>query len=71
MKGKFDPYVLWPLAKKVQNWIVDWSTARDFMVFNKWIYKPQNFTYRISAETILCDLCLEYIQVQKLPYSRE
>ena len=21
MKGKFDPYVLWPLAKKFQNWI--------------------------------------------------
>ena len=30
MKGKFDAYVLWPLAKKFQNWIVDRSTARDF-----------------------------------------
>ena len=29
MKGKFDAYVLWPLAQKVQNWIVDWATARD------------------------------------------
>ena len=32
IKGKFDAYVLWPLAKKVQNWIVDRSTARDFTV---------------------------------------
>ena len=30
MKGKFDVYVLWPLAKRVQNWIVDRFTARDF-----------------------------------------
>ena len=33
MKGKFDAYVLWPLAKWVQNWIVDRSTARDFTVY--------------------------------------
>ena len=32
MKGKFDAYVLWPLAKSFQNWIVDRSTARDFTV---------------------------------------
>ena len=32
MKGKFDAYVLWSLAKGVQNWIVDRSTARDFTV---------------------------------------
>jgi len=37
VKGKFDAYVLRPLAKKFQNWIVDRSTARDFTVckFNK------------------------------------
>ena len=34
MKGKFDAYILWPLAKKFQTWIVDRSTARDFTVFN-------------------------------------
>ena len=33
MKRKFDAYVLWPLAKKFQNFIVDQSTARDFTVF--------------------------------------
>ena len=33
MKGKFDAYVLWPLAKKFQNWIVDRSTARNFTVY--------------------------------------
>ena len=30
MKGKFDAYVR--MAKKFQNWIVDRSTARDFVV---------------------------------------
>ena len=35
MKEKFDAYVLWPLAKKFQNWIVDWSTARNFMVYSE------------------------------------
>ena len=29
---KLYAYVLWPLAKRVQNWIVDQSTARDFTV---------------------------------------
>ena len=32
MKGKFDAYVLWPLFKRVQNWIIARSTARDFKV---------------------------------------
>ena len=32
MKWKFDSYVLWPLAKKSQNWIVDQSTTRDITV---------------------------------------
>ena len=40
MKEKFDAYVLWPLAKKFQNWIVDRCTARDFTVVlfstNRW-----------------------------------
>ena len=33
MEGNFDAYVLWPLKKMVQNWIVDRSTAHDFTVF--------------------------------------
>ena len=32
MKGKFDAYILWPLDKRVQNWIVDRCTAPDFTV---------------------------------------
>ena len=32
MKEKFDAYVLLPLNKRVQDRIVDRSTARDFMV---------------------------------------
>ena len=33
MRGKFDAYLLWPLAKRVQNWIADWSIASNFTVF--------------------------------------
>ena len=32
IKEKFDAYVLWPLAQRVQNWIVDRSTACNFTV---------------------------------------
>ena len=32
MKGKFDTYELWHLAKRVQNLKVDWSTACNFTV---------------------------------------
>ena len=39
MKGKFDAYVLWPLAKSVQNWMVSQSTAPDFTVFIFFIKK--------------------------------
>ena len=39
MKWTFDPYVLWPLAKKFQNWTVDRSTARDFMVYQSALKK--------------------------------
>ena len=38
MKGKFYAYVLWPLAKWVQNWIVDQSIARDFTVFGVYLF---------------------------------
>ena len=44
MKGKFDGYVLWFLAQRVQNWIVDQFTARDFtvgkVIFNMYIIMP-------------------------------
>ena len=39
MKGKFDAYVLCPLTQSVQNWIVDWSTARDFTVLEQLEFK--------------------------------
>ena len=40
MKGKFDAYVLWPLAKeRVKNLIVDWSTACNFVVYQMEIQK--------------------------------
>ena len=34
MKGKLNAYVLWPLTKTHQNWIVDQSTAHDFTVYS-------------------------------------
>ena len=43
MKEKFDAYVLWLLAKKFQNWIVDRSTARDFTVANFEFYNSLVF----------------------------
>ena len=69
MKGKFDAYVLWPLSTRVQNWIVDGSSACDFTVFTFWLAsclgpKKQGFCpklkfsqmkicYRISLKSIL------------------
>ena len=59
MKGKFDAYVLWPLAKKVQNWIVDRSTARNStVIWWNWIkfywfkrQKPTWFLDKISQKS--------------------
>ena len=36
MKGKFDACILWPLAKRVPNWIVGQSTVGDFIVIQNW-----------------------------------
>ena len=38
MKGKIDAYVLWPLAQRFQNLIVDRTTARDFTVYACYIF---------------------------------
>jgi hypothetical protein len=50
VKGKFDPYVLWPLAKKVQIWIVKRSV--DFKM-SFWCHRLDQNTNlifsRISA----------------------
>ena len=43
MKEKSCVYVLWPLAKIFQYWIVNWSTARNFTVSEKirrWYFGP-------------------------------
>ena len=50
MKGKSDAYVLWPLAKKFQNWIVDRSTTRDFTVLKRhWV----GFSYPSTKDFFL------------------
>jgi hypothetical protein len=49
MKGKFDAYVLWPLAKKFQNWIVDRSTARDFTVSYSTLVKIEYGSFLCSS----------------------
>ena len=42
IKEKFVIYVLWPLAKMIQNWIVAWSTSRNFTIISKsLIFFPQ------------------------------
>ena len=38
MKGKFDAKILYPLAKRVQNWIVTWSTVRNYMEIIQVVY---------------------------------
>ena len=45
MKGKFDAYVLWPLEKSVQHWLVERSIARNFTVIMNFII--QNFPQKI------------------------
>jgi len=52
MKGKFDAYVLWPLAKRVQNWIVDRSTARDFTVYGIFLQGPSFFGLKFFRDQI-------------------
>ena len=41
-EGEFYAYVLWPLKKLLENWIVDRSTARDFTVVDTWISASEN-----------------------------
>ena len=59
MKWRFATYVLWPLAKRVQNWIVDRSTARELTVFqflpNKVVHFPSTF-FASSSHHRLFDL---------------
>ena len=56
MKEKFDAYVLWPLAKRFQNWIVDRSTARDFTVYVTWFLRIRYLylilIFQIRIETL-------------------
>ena len=56
MKGNFDPYVLWPLTKKFQNWIVDQSTARKFTVLfevKTSVYRTWNVSLSIECWIII------------------
>ena len=50
MKGNIDAYVLWPLNKMVQNWIVDWSTVRDFTVVNANLLRQNDPVLNISNQ---------------------
>ena len=66
MKGKFNTYVLWPLAQRVQNWIVDRFTARDFMVtYSKEISESQSKLALTRGMGRIPNF------LQQLPYSRE
>ena len=52
MKGKFDAYVLWSLAQRVQNWIVDWSTVCNFTVYV--------FTEQLKSGCVIGSYKVEY-----------
>ena len=61
LKGKFDAYVVWPLAKNVQNLIVDRSTARNFTVFN-FDLADQSWVCRILG----VDIMIILLEIDKL-----
>ena len=77
MKGKFDAYVLWPLDQKVQNWIVDRSTAWDFTVLdeakidNFLIFMPIHFLFALPMKILKKIknrmLWQNYIKIQYCP----
>ena len=52
MKGKFDDYVLWPLAKKIKNWIVDQSAARDLTVLKFDIKEAKNLRITLLKSSL-------------------
>ena len=57
MKGKFDAYVLWPLAQRVQNWIVDRSKVDIFFECNTLIlFLPDKLVKK--SELVLCQSLL-------------
>ena len=39
MRNKFESYLLWPLAKRIQKWIVDLFTARNYIQSSNDIFK--------------------------------
>ena len=55
MRGEFDTYVLWPLAKRIQNWIVAQSTACDY---NYMIIK---FIFGIETHVCTCSFTVHDI----------
>ena len=57
MKEKFDAYVLWPLSKRVQNWIVDRSTAPNFMV-SKLVSPTHHISSTVLLSTTLWSKCM-------------
>ena len=67
MRGKFDAYVLEPLSKKFQIWIVDWSITPNFTVhiflhnktqFLHFSSKYVSFKIKSLFITIICMISL-------------
>ena len=75
INGKFDTYVLWPLAKRVQNWIVGRSTTRNFTILQR--YHPDgqvcvdfgfvgNFLYKKRADnTKIIKIIFKYYNIKE------
>ena len=60
MKGKLDAYVQLPLAKRVQNWIVDLSATRNIMV------KP--FQNKKGQKNLRYPTKKQYFSLEKEPF---
>ena len=75
-KGKFDAYVLWPLAKKFQNWIVDRSTARNFTVacilsFCQNIRPNWHVRHACKSHMLFCQASLRVLRLVALPSKKK
>ena len=66
MKGNFDVHLLRPLAKRVQNWIVDRSTARNFTVHDFYFFSQ--LTCKVGEFTLvkcMFEVIIDFLRLLK------
>ena len=65
MKAIFDAYLMWPFIKRVQNWIVDRSTARGFTLdYLICILRPLVLLVKLILPLIWIDVFKWYMILQ-------